>query len=229
MGMGLLAIVLSIYIARDIPRVGSSVSNFAHQSGYRDDAERLMADISRIWNAYLRGQIILAIVIGVAVSLILGILGVSNSLALGILSGLMEFLPVLGPFIATAVAVIVAVFQDGNMWGFSPLVLGLIVLGVMVAVQLVEGNVLVPRIVGDALDLHPLLVMISVLMGASLAGILGAILAAPVVASIKLLGAYGWRKMLDLPPFGDDAGDGETNQDESGIQPVDHHQEGSDL
>ncbi|MEZ4679532.1 MAG: hypothetical protein R2932_35475 [Caldilineaceae bacterium] len=54
---------------------------------------------------------------------------------------------------------------------------------------------------GDALDLHPLLVMISVLMGASLAGILGAVLAAPVVATIKLLGGYAWRKMLDLPPF----------------------------
>jgi len=67
--------------------------------------------------------------------------------------------------------------------------------------QQLENNLLVPRIVGGALDLHPLIVMFSVLMGTSLAGILGAVLAAPVVASLKLLGAYAWRKMLDLPPF----------------------------
>jgi hypothetical protein len=71
----------------------------------------------------------------------------------------------------------------------------------MIIIQQVENSFLVPRIVGDALDLHPLVVMISVVMGASLAGILGAVLAAPVAASLKLFGAYAWRKMLDLPPF----------------------------
>src|SRR5262249_26170842 len=67
--------------------------------------------------------------------------------------------------------------------------------------QQLEHNLLVPAVVGGALDLPPLVVMISVIMGASLAGILSAVLAAPVVASLKLLGAYAWRKMLDLPPF----------------------------
>jgi hypothetical protein len=51
------------------------------------------------------------------------------------------------------------------------------------------------------LDLHPLIVLVGVLMGASLAGILGAILAAPILASLKLLGTYTWRKLFDLPPF----------------------------
>ncbi|MCA9999884.1 MAG: AI-2E family transporter, partial [Anaerolineales bacterium] len=62
-------------------------------------------------------------------------------------------------------------------------------------------NFLVPRIVGEALDLHPLLVIVGVFMGASLAGIVGAILAAPVLASIKLIGVYAWRKLFDLHPF----------------------------
>ena len=83
----------------------------------------------------------------------------------------------------------------------SPWELAAAVIILMLVVQQLENNLLVPRIVGQALDLHPLVVLVGVFMGASLAGILGAVLAAPVIASLKLLGSYTWRKMLDLPPF----------------------------
>jgi len=138
---------------------------------------------------------------GVLVGSTLAIIGVSNSLALGVLSGLMEFLPVIGPTIGTVTAVLVAFFQSSNHWELGSLQLGLIVLVAMFALQQLENTFLVPRIVGEALDLHPFVVMISVLMGTSLAGILGAILAAPVVASLQLLITYAWRKMIDLPAF----------------------------
>ena len=89
-------------------------------------------------------------------------------------------------------------FCQGESWQY---IFVAIVLGVMLAIQQYENSILVPRIVGDALDLHPLLVMVSVFMGGSLAGILGAILAAPVAASLKLYGIYVWRKMFDDYPF----------------------------
>jgi predicted PurR-regulated permease PerM len=143
----------------------------------------------------------LAIVVGIVVSISLTILGLNNALALGILSGLLEFLPIVGPAIGAIAAVLVALFQPGNYFGLSPVIYGLIVLAIMLLIQQLENSILVPRIVGGALDLHPVVIMIAVAMGASLAGILGAILAAPVTASVKLLGAYSWRKMLDLPPF----------------------------
>jgi predicted PurR-regulated permease PerM len=154
-----------------------------------------------IWNAYLRGQVLLALIIGIVVAVVLSVLGVSNALALGLLSGVLEFLPIIGPVIGTAAAVLVAVFQSSNYLGLSPLIYGLLVLGVMIAIQQIENHVLVPRIVGGALDLHPVAVMVGVLMGASLAGLLGAILAAPVLATLKLFAVYVWRKMLDLDPF----------------------------
>jgi predicted PurR-regulated permease PerM len=191
----------------DGPRIGRGIGEVAHQPGYRRDAERLIHETIVIWNAYLRGQVILGIVIFVIVSLCLSILGVNNALELGLLSGLLEFLPILGPFIGTGAAVIMAVVQAGNPWALSPWVYALIVLGVMVLIQQIENAVLVPRIVGDALDLHPLVVLIGVLMGTSLAGLLGAVLAAPVIATIKLFGTYVWRKMLDLPPFPDEPPD----------------------
>ncbi len=193
--------VISIYIAIDLPNFSRVIAHAAQQTGYRADAERLMAQISRVWSAYLRGQVVLALVIFAVVSLVLSLLDVSNALGLGLLSGAMEFLPIIGPLIGAGAAVLVALFQPENVWGLSPLTYVLVVAGAMFLIQQLENNILVPRIVGGALDLHPLLVMISVIMGASLAGILGAILAAPVVASLKILGRYTWRKMLDLPPF----------------------------
>lgn len=200
---GVLVFFISLYIAKDSPQFVQSVSDAAHQSGYRRDADRLMRAFLRIWDAYLRGQVILGLTIGVVVSVALGALGVNNALGLGILSGVLEFLPVIGPLIGTAAAVLVALFQPDNYLGLDPVYYALVVLAVMILIQQIENNLLVPRIVGEALDLHPLVVMIGVIMGASLAGILGAILAAPVVASIKLFSIYAWRKMLDLPPFPD--------------------------
>jgi predicted PurR-regulated permease PerM len=205
--------VLSIYIAIEIPKLSSYVGDFAQTPGYRKDAERLMRESGRIWSAYLRGQVILGLTIGFIVWIGLFILGVENSGALGLLSGLLEFIPIIGPVFGAAAAMIVAFFQANHCQGIFQLFFEtdacglaawqftLIVLALMFVIQQLENNILVPRIVGEALDLHPLLVIISVFMGGSLAGILGAILAAPVAATLKLVGIYGWRKMFDDYPF----------------------------
>jgi predicted PurR-regulated permease PerM len=197
----LFTFIVSIYLAFEMGRLGGYISRGVYQPGYRRDTERMLFEFNRIWEAYLRGQIILAFVIFLAVWISLTILGVQNAFALGVLSGLLEFLPVIGPFIGTLVAAIVAFFQPTNYIGFDPVVYTLIVIGVMIVIQQIENNILVPRIVGGALDLHPLVVIIGVFMGATLAGLIGAILAAPVLATIKLLSTYAWRKMFDLSPF----------------------------
>jgi len=201
LGLIFLVFVVSLYIAKDIPKIGQGISDFAHDADYRADADRLMVDTSRVWAAYLRGQVVLGLVIFFIVSIVLALLGVDNALGLGLLSGGMEFLPVIGPLIGAGAAVVVALTQETTAFGLSPFAYALAVLAAMMLVQQIENNLLVPRIVGDALDLHPLVVMVSVVMGASLAGLLGAVLAAPVVASLKIVGSYAWRKMLDLPPF----------------------------
>jgi len=193
--------IISAYMANEVPNLGSYINRLTYPAGYHDDAERLLKEFQRIWNAYLRGQVILGLTIGTAVSIVLGLLGVQNALGLGVLAGLLEFIPSIGPLISAAAAMLVAYFQPSNYLGLTSTQLVLIVLVVMIIIQQIENNVLVPRIVGDALDLHPILVIVGVLVGASVAGILGAILAAPVLATIKLVGIYAWRKLFDVNPF----------------------------
>ena len=212
-GNMLFVFVLSIYIAIEIPKLSGYVGDFAQTPGYRKDAERLMREFSHIWSAYLRGQVILGLTIGLIVWIGLWILGVENPGALGLLSGLLEFIPIIGPVIGAGAAMVVAFFQtshcggifqfffEAGSCGLAGWQFTLIVLALMFVIQQLENNILVPRIVGEALDLHPLLVMIAVFMGGTLAGILGAILAAPVAATLKLVGIYGWRKMFDDYPF----------------------------
>lgn len=202
-GNFLFVFVISVYLSVEFPHFGKYVDRVASQPGYSEDARLLSKDLGRIWDAFLRGQVILGAVIFVVVWLGLSILGVRNALTLGLISGLLEFVPNLGPIIGTAVAMVVAFFQPTNPWGLESWQFALLVLAFMVIVQQLENNILVPRIVGGALDLHPLIVLVGVLMGATLAGILGAILAAPVLASLKLVGTYTWRKLFDLPPFPD--------------------------
>jgi len=193
--------IISVYMAVEVPKLGGYVERAAQQPGYQDDARRVNREFGRIWRAYLRGQIILGIIIFLAVWLSLSLLGVQNAFGLGVLSGVLEFLPVIGPFIGTGAAAASALLQPSNYLGVEPWLFALIVIGVMFLIQQIENNVLVPRIVGNALDLNPLIIIIGVFIGASLAGLVGAVLAAPLLATSKLLGTYAWRKLFDLPPF----------------------------
>lgn len=200
-GIMFFVFIISVYIANEIPSLGGYVTRLAQQPGYQHDAERLMREFGRIWSAYLRGQVILGLIIFLVVWLGLTILGVQNALALGLLAGLLEFIPTIGPIVSAVVSIAVAFFQPFNYLGAPGWQYALFVLAFMFLVQQLENTILVPRIMGQALDLHALIVIIGVYVGGSLAGILGAILAAPVIASLKLVGIYAWRKMFDLYPF----------------------------
>lgn len=202
-GWAVLVFVLSIYFAIDWPRFGGLISDAIYQPGYREDVKRLLAETGRIWNSYLRGQTLLATLMAVIFSIVLWILGVRYAFLLGVLAGILDFIPFVGAFITVALSTAVAMFQGENWLGLSPLWFGLLVLGIGIILQQIEGNWLNPRIVGGALGLHPLLVMVGAIMGSTLAGLLGVMLAAPVLATVKLLGVYAWRKMFDLDPFPD--------------------------
>lgn len=192
---------VSIYLASDLLNFDSYLLRLAERPGYRDDMQVLLGQLKGVWSSYLRGQVLLGLVVFLMSWLGLTALGVQNSLALGLISGLLEFVPTIGPVVSAIIAMVVAFFQPENYLGLSPWVYALVVLALMILIQQLENSILVPRIVGGALNLHPFIVIVGVFMGASLAGVLGAVLAAPIIASLKVFGNYTWRKLFDLPPF----------------------------
>jgi predicted PurR-regulated permease PerM len=196
-----LLLVIIFYLIKDGARFVGNVVAVTPPS-HRSDAARLFAELRAVWNAYLRGQLILSLFIGTLVFFTALVLGVPNPLVLGLLSGVLEFIPTLGPLLALIPAALLALVSQSETLPFlSGVPFALVVVVVWTVIQNIEALVVVPRVMGDSLDLHPVVVMIGVLLGASLAGALGVILAAPMIASVRVLGQYLYGKLTDTPPF----------------------------
>lgn len=192
----------SFYIVRDaavIKRWADEVTPPA----YREDIRQLQARIAASWNAFLRGQLILMIVIGLVVGTTMTIIGLPNAWLVGLLFGILEFIPNVGPVIATIPAVLIAYLQGSTVLNMSNGGFAVLVIGINFVIQQVENNYLVPRIMGQSLNLHPIVVLIAAIIGAHVAGVLGILLAAPTVATLRILVDYVYRRLLDLPPFPD--------------------------
>lgn len=193
--------VLSIYLLVDGVRILQFFQKAAEQLGYGEDAAILLADFTNIWKTYFLGQLVLALIMSVAVSVIFFALRVDNPIMFGLIAGLFELVPVLGQYLTMTVTVILIFFQPEPPGGLQPWLYTLLVAGVLFSIQQIQGNVILPRLHGRSLAIHPMLILLGVLIGASFAGVFGAVLAPPVLATIKLFGVYTWRKLLDLPPF----------------------------
>jgi predicted PurR-regulated permease PerM len=199
----IIVLVLSLYMVKDYRELWASIVALAPES-YHDDLQHLGRAISDTWNDFLRGQLILGIVVGTIVTIVALILELPNALLLGLLAGLLEFIPNIGPTIAAVPALLFAFFQNDSSWlgsAVGPVWFALIVLFIYFIIQQLENNFLVPRIIGRSLNPHSLIVFIGALSGASIAGILGILLAAPLLASGRIIIRYIYNKLLDLPPF----------------------------
>jgi predicted PurR-regulated permease PerM len=196
-GVLLVILVLGYYILIDFGTLDDSFVGMIPRA-YHSDIRRLLDETGLVWSAFFRGQLLLGLVVGGVVALVLSVLGVRFSLVLGLIAGVLEFVPIFGPAIAGLIAVLVALFQGSNWWGLGPWAFAAIVLAVFLVIQQLENNVLVPRIIGHSLNLHPLLVLLAALAGGTLAGVLGLLLAAPTVASLRLWVGYVYRKVVGL-------------------------------
>ena len=193
----ILVLILGYYMLLDMGKMEQGILELVPLP-YRGDFRRLIGETGRVWNAFLRGQAILAIVMTVLVAVVLTGLGVRFPLVLGLIAGLMEFIPWFGPVVATIVTVLVALFQPSNWWGLTPLGFGILVFIVFLFIQQLENNVLFPTIIGQSLHMHPLIVLLSALVGGTLGGLVGLLLAAPTVATLRLWLGYIYRKVVGL-------------------------------
>jgi predicted PurR-regulated permease PerM len=168
---------------------------------YRPEIVILLGRLNQTWRAYLRGQLYLMLIIGLVTWLGLTILGVRGAFTLGVVAGLLELIPYLGPVLAAIPAVVVGLIQGSTHLDVSNWIFVLMIIGFYILVQQFENVFVVPRVLGGAVDLHPMVVMIGVLVGASVAGIFGALLAAPVIASGIEIVRYLYQKVLGEDPY----------------------------
>jgi len=117
------------------------------------------------------------------------------------LAGLGRLVPYLGPMALWIVTALVAYFQGGNYFGLPPWIYTILVLAIALIIDQVFDNLISPRLLGQTLGVHPAAVLISAIFAAQLIGFIGLLLAAPVVASLKLISGYVTRKMFDLDPW----------------------------
>ena len=169
--------------------------------GYAHDLKRLSRELGRTWNAFLRGQVIIFILAVIVYSIVLTVLGVHYAISLAFLAGLARFVPYVGPAINWVILVLVSYFQVFKLFGLPPFYYTLLVLVIALVIDQIFDNIISPRILSDALKVHPAAVLIAAIVAANLFGILGVVVAAPILATAALLWQYTMRKMLDLDPW----------------------------
>ncbi len=198
--------MLIFYLVKDSREIGSSLL-----TPFPKAVRPYLLDIAKIaentLGGYLRGQLILALAIGIAVTAGLVAMGVPFAFLLGVVAGLTALIPIVGPFIGAAVAILVtlATAPEKLVW------VGLLYLGV----QLVENTLLAPRIQANALNLHPIAVIFVIIVGGHFFGIWGIVLGPPLVSMVKDIVRYladGWNdpirsKELESDDETEDGGD----------------------
>lgn len=202
LGWGAFILVISYFILLDAGEVPDVLKNI-DLPGYVGDLRRLGRELGRIWNAFLRGQLVLFVMIVITSFILMTILGVRNAMGLALLAGIAKFIPYIGPLVAGITTALVAFFQPFNYLGFEPLTYALIVVAAAVILDQIFDNLVTPRIFGQTLGVHPAAVLIAAIIAASLIGLVGLLLAAPVLASLQMFGRYTLRKMVDLDPWPD--------------------------
>lgn len=168
---------------------------------YRQDYIRLRDEINQIWNSFFRGQIVLASVVAGMFTIGGFILGLPFALAMGIFAGIMEFLPSIGHAIWLFVASILAFFIGSTWLPIPNWIFMLIIIGLHLVFEQFDLNYLIPRIIGRRVQLPPLVVILGIAAGALLAGVIGILLAAPTIASARVIGRYIYANIFDQDPF----------------------------
>lgn len=194
--------IISYFVLADAGKV-PNVLDYINIPGYSTDIQKMTAALGRIWNAFLRGQLTIVILVILSYMLLLSILGIRYAIALAILAGLARFVPYIGAYVYYVILALVTLFQGGNYFNLTPIYYTLLCIVLSVIVDQTYDNLVSPRIMGRSLGVHPAAVLVVALIAANLIGLIGLILAAPVLASAMLIGRYIIRKMLDRDPWSD--------------------------
>jgi predicted PurR-regulated permease PerM len=199
-----LVILVTVHmLMSEWPRMREWLIDLAPEA-YRDDMTELYRRLRNVWMAYLRGQIVLMIVVGIVFTIAWIIIGIPGALVLGVVAGLFTLIPDVGPFLAAALAIGVALLE-GSSW--IPLsnfwVAGITGITYLVLINL-KNFFLRPIIMGRSLHMNEALIFVAIMIATILEGIMGALLIVPLLASVMVVMEYLRRRVLGMEPFADD-------------------------
>lgn len=177
-GYSISSLFLALYLLAD-PKTAKGMLYALVPRHHHVKLASILVELKLIVGGYVRGQLITSLAIAVFVFILLTVLGVDNALAIALFAGLTDIIPFVGGYVAST-PVVLAVMPHGA-------VTAIVVLGVMILYQEFESRILVPRVYGRVLRLPPAIVIVSLLVGGTLAGILGALLALPIAAAVRML------------------------------------------
>jgi predicted PurR-regulated permease PerM len=196
----LFIVMASFYLLKDIDALAEQLDELT-PPGYQDDFRRLRRQIRDVWNAFFRGQLLLAVILAVVTTLVFSAIGVPFAWVMGLLAGIMAFIPNIGQIVAAVPPILMAFLRGSTYLHMSSVGFGVMVTVLYVVLTLIYNNVLVPRILGRSLKLHPLVVLIAAIVGGLFGGILGMLLAAPTLSTLRIILRYIIFRLYDRDPF----------------------------
>ena len=200
LGWTLFVLLVSYFVLVESDGLWRGILQF-NIPGYQYDLEQMGKQLARIWNAFLRGQLFVMVLAACVYTIALSIMGVQYALGLALLAGLARFVPYVGPFILWTILGLVSYFQDYKLFGLQPWVYALIIVGISWTIDGITDNIIMPRIMASALKVHPAAVLVAAIIALDLLGILGVVIAAPMLATLQLISRYFMRKLFDLDPW----------------------------
>ncbi|MDM8519663.1 AI-2E family transporter [Anaerolineales bacterium HSG6] len=193
-------LVVGFYLLLDANRFSRWVDSWIPEV-YYEEFSQLRREIDSVWRAYFLGQVMLATIVGVVVSVVMTLLGIRSALLLGVVAAILELIPNWGYGISAYIGVTFAFFQGSTYLPIPSWGLAIVVGGFYFLMWQFDTNYLVPRIIGTRLKLAPAVIIVGIIAGASVGGALGLLLAAPIIATVRVLGSYLYRRLLDLEPY----------------------------
>ncbi len=190
----LLAILIipfwTFYMLLDSHKLGQTFVRSIPAS-IREDVLKIAALIDAVFASYLRGQLLLALIIGSVSTIFFGIAGLQFALILGVISGLFELIPNIGPILGAIPAILVALAQDPT--------LALVTTIYAIVIQQIENIFITPRVLGRSVQLHPVLVMVVLVIGSEVGGLVGLFLAPVATAVLRDLFRYIYYRLEEEP------------------------------
>jgi predicted PurR-regulated permease PerM len=170
--------------------------------GYERDGYMMMAAQKSVWRGYLYGQLVNSLITGTFVFVVLWFVGLPGAFLMGMIMVVLNMIPTFGPILAAIPGVLAALLSGSTRWPeLENYWFALIVIGIYLLVVQLQANIIAPRVMGTAVNLRPAVILIGLLVGFQVGGLLGSLLAVPVIASIRDIGVYLWRKLIDADPW----------------------------